>query len=121
MSNAPDVHELFVLPDGVDKVTAIDDTKLPNAVNFIIEKEGHTIGNLVRMQLLRDPNVIFGGYKVPHPLENHIEVKVQTNDNSTPNESMIACIKSLLRELDQIKESFNAQVAAEDDPNHQYQ
>lgn len=61
-------------------------------------------------QLLRDPNVIFGGYKVPHPLENHIEVKVQTNDNSTPNESMIACIKSLLRELDQIKESFNVYI-----------
>ena len=29
-------------------------------------------------QLLEDPNVLFGGYKNPHPLEPAIQIKVQT-------------------------------------------
>ena len=32
----------------------------------------------VRRQLLEDPNVLFGGYRVPHPLEPAIQIKVQT-------------------------------------------
>ena len=34
-------------------------------------------------QLLRDPNVLYAGYKVPHPLENHIEIKVQVRAGAT--------------------------------------
>lgn len=43
--------------------------------------EDHTLGNLLRMQLLKDPNIIFAGYKVPHPLENRVELKVQSKEN----------------------------------------
>ena len=45
---------------------------------FVIEREDHTLGNMVRCQLLEDDNVLFGGYRVPHPLEPAIQVKVQT-------------------------------------------
>lgn len=78
MTNAPDEHASFLLPDGVDKLSYILDTKLKNAGTFKIEREDHTIGNLLRMQLLSDPDVIFVGYKNPHPLEHHIVLKVQT-------------------------------------------
>ncbi|XP_021728512.1 DNA-directed RNA polymerases II, IV and V subunit 11-like isoform X2 [Chenopodium quinoa] len=64
--NAPDRYERFVVPEGVKKVL--------NA-SFTIEREDHTIGNILRMQLHRDPNVLFAGYKLPHPLQYKILVR----------------------------------------------
>lgn len=44
------------------KLTFIEDTKIPNAGLFILGKEDHTLGNLIRMQLLRDSSVRFAGF-----------------------------------------------------------
>ena len=65
--NQPSRAEKFVLPDGVRKLTFTRDTKVANAGTYIVQKEDHTLGNIVRMQLHRDPNVVFAGYQVPHP------------------------------------------------------
>ncbi|XP_021739776.1 DNA-directed RNA polymerases II, IV and V subunit 11-like isoform X2 [Chenopodium quinoa] len=70
--NAPDRYERFVVPEGVKKVSYERDTKIINAASFTIEREDHTIGNILRMQLHRDPNVLFAGCKLPHPLQYKI-------------------------------------------------
>ena len=75
--NQPSRAEKFVLPDGVRKLTFTRDTKVANAGTFIVQKEDHTLGNTVRMQLHRDPNVVFAGYQVPHPSDNRVIVKVR--------------------------------------------
>ena len=38
-----------------------EDTKIPNAGLFILGKEDHTMGNLIRIQLLRDSSVRYAG------------------------------------------------------------
>ena len=48
-SYRPDYHELFVLKEGEKKITTIKDTKIPNAATFVVKKEDHTVGNLLRM------------------------------------------------------------------------
>ena len=68
--NAQERYEKFVLPDGVSKVSVEKDSKIKNALSITVEREDHTIGNLVRYQLHRDPEVLFAGYKVEHPLEH---------------------------------------------------
>ena len=35
----------------------------------------------MRMQLHRDPNVVFAGYQVPHPSDNRIVVKVRAGSS----------------------------------------
>ena len=40
-------------------------------------QEDHTVGNMIRHQLLKDPNVLFAGYKNPHPLEHRIILRIQ--------------------------------------------
>ena len=61
------------------------DSKKPNAGTFILAKEDHTMGNLLRIQLLRDPNVRFAAYRMPHPLVFDSHVRVETMDSrSTP-------------------------------------
>lgn len=53
--NVPDRFELFVLPDGVKKyhfllsvrVTIDMDKRIPNLASFEVQKEDHTLGNLI--------------------------------------------------------------------------
>ena len=47
--NAPERSELWVLQDGEKKLTVNKDTKIVNTANFVIKKEDHTMGNLLRM------------------------------------------------------------------------
>lgn len=104
------------------RVRFTPDTKIPNAGTFIIMREDHTLGNLLRMraptsahpllllishrQLLRDPRVLFAGYRAPHPLEYSIEVKVQTTEQSDPQQVLLAAMEALQRELGAIEKSF---------------
>ncbi|MCQ2815845.1 MAG: DNA-directed RNA polymerase II subunit RPB11 [archaeon] len=69
----------------------------PDSGIFTIYLEDHTLGNSVRMMLLRNPNVKFAGYRKPHPLENKIEIKIQTNGQISP----IAALNEALRNLDE--------------------
>ncbi|KAL0335671.1 UNVERIFIED_CONTAM: DNA-directed RNA polymerases II, IV and V subunit [Sesamum radiatum] len=50
--NAPDRYERFVVPEGVSKVSYERDTKIINAASFTIEREDHTIGNILRMYVM---------------------------------------------------------------------
>ncbi|DAZ93898.1 TPA: hypothetical protein N0F65_004745 [Lagenidium giganteum] len=104
--NAPNRSDSYLLPEGAAKVKYEKDTKIPNAGRFTILREDHTIGNLVRMQLLRDPNVTFSGYQHPHPLVHDITVRVQTNDASSPVEALANCLDDLSTEFDEIAQKF---------------
>ena len=57
---------------------------MPNAAIFTINKEDHTLGNLIRHQLMKDPNVLFAGYRNPSPFVNQILIRVQTTSDYTP-------------------------------------
>lgn len=56
--NQPDRYSRFVLPSGIDSaVTYKQDTKMKGAGQFDIWLEDHTLGNLLRQQLLTNPEV----------------------------------------------------------------
>lgn len=80
---------------------------MPNAAIFHINKEDHTLGNLIRTQLLKDPNVIFAGYKVPHPLEHKFILRIQTSSSDySPQEALKNAITDLSSEISLIEERF---------------
>eukprot|EP00275_Glaucocystis_incrassata_P001104 EC121817.1.p1 GENE.EC121817.1~~EC121817.1.p1 ORF type:complete len:123 (+),score=27.94 EC121817.1:196-564(+) len=108
--NAPDRFELFVLPEGVKKVSVSKDAKIVNAATFTVEREDHSVGNIVRMQLLRDPDVLFAGYKMPHPLEHCIVVKVQTKKSTTPYTAFNNALTDLIGELSALEDKFKSEL-----------
>lgn len=56
--NQPDRYSRFVLPSGVPHAVSYQqDTKMKAAGQFDIWLEDHTVGNLVRQQLLGNPEV----------------------------------------------------------------
>jgi DNA-directed RNA polymerase II subunit RPB11 len=57
--------------------------KMVNSVTYRIPLEDHTVGDLLRIYLLKNAEVKFAGYRVPHPLDDVLEVKVQTAAEDT--------------------------------------
>ncbi|KAK6343970.1 DNA-directed RNA polymerase II core subunit [Orbilia brochopaga] len=104
--NAPDRFELFIMQDGEEKITAVDETRVPNCVVFTFVKEDHTLGNLLRSQLLKDPKVVFAGYKVPHPLIPNFELRVQTTDETNPRAALIKASQDLIKDLTIFRNNF---------------
>nr|AAP97076.1 RNA polymerase II subunit [Branchiostoma belcheri] len=104
--NAPPTFESFLLFEGEKKITITKDTKVPNAAIFTVNKEDHTLGNLLRAQLLKDPQVIFAGYKVPHPLEHKFVLRVQTTPDYSPQEAFTNAITDLISEVSLLEERF---------------
>ncbi|KAI5389391.1 hypothetical protein KIW84_074876 [Lathyrus oleraceus] len=131
--NAPDRYERFVVPEGTKKYLFLSisilsfqlqlsflihfistksrvsyerDTKIINAASFTIEREDHTIGNILRMQLHKDPNVLFAGYKLPHPLQYKIIIRIHTTSQSSPMQAYNQSINDLDKELDTLKSGF---------------
>ena len=57
-------------------------------------------------QLLRDPQVLFAGYKVPHPLEHKFVLRVQTTPDYSPQEAFTNAITDLISEVSLLEERF---------------
>ncbi|CAD5227552.1 unnamed protein product [Bursaphelenchus okinawaensis] len=104
--NAPAAFESFFLFDGEKKLVVEKDTKVPNAAIFTFNKEDHTLGNLLKHQLLKDPQVLFAGYRNPHPLEHKFILRVQTTADTTPQAALKQAIEDLLAELHFLEEGF---------------
>merc|ERR1711924_151390 len=105
--NAQERYEKFVLPDDVDKVSVVKDTKIENAVAITVEREDHTIGNLVRHELHRDRLVQFAGYKVEHPLEHRVKFQVKSSKEGDPVDCFGDAIDRLAREMEHLEETFS--------------
>ena len=108
--NAPASFESFLLLDGEKKITITKDTKVPNAAIFTVNKEDHTLGNLLMHQLLNDSQVLFAGYKVPHPLEHKFVLRVQTTPDYSPQEALSNAITDLITEVSSIETKFKESV-----------
>ena len=126
--NAPPTFESFLLFDGEKKITREQDTKVlylcfhlhisvslcifqvPNAAIFTLNKEDHTLGNVIRHQLMKDPNVIFAGYKNPSPFVNQIIIRVQTTSDYTPTDAFMNALTDLMSELSLFEERFKEQL-----------
>ena len=84
--------------------------KVPNAAIFTLNKEDHTLGNMIRHQLMKDPNVIFAGYKNPSPFVNQVIIRVQTTSDYTPNDAFMNALTDLMSELSLFEERFKEQL-----------
>jgi DNA-directed RNA polymerase II subunit RPB11 len=106
--NAPERSAAFILDDDEQKIEYTVDTKATNAGTFRFNKEDYTLANLLRMQLLRDPNVRFAGYIHPHPLLHFFNLKIQTNTSTTdPKTSLSNALEDLSGEVDHLITQVN--------------
>ncbi|PIK37516.1 hypothetical protein BSL78_25649 [Apostichopus japonicus] len=48
------------------------------SLTFVLEGEDHTLGNALRYIIMKNPDVEFCGYNVPHPTESRINFRIQS-------------------------------------------
>ena len=104
--NQPERYECYVLEPDETKVKFVKDTKHEHSATFTVLKEDHTLGNLLRLQLLQDNRVLFSGYKVPHPLLYELVLKVRTDGRTSPTNCLIDSIDVLMGNIKDTSEKF---------------
>lgn len=57
-------------------------------------------------QLLKDPHVLFAGYKNPHPLEHKFVIRIQTTSQYSPQDAFMNAITDVISELSLFEERF---------------
>lgn len=57
----------------------LDSGEDETCVTFVLHGEDHTLGNSLRYIIAKNSDVVFCGYSIPHPSENRINLRIQTN------------------------------------------
>jgi DNA-directed RNA polymerase II subunit RPB11 len=69
-------------------------------------------------QLLLDPNVTFAGYRIPHPLDNKVELRIATDPNPkdrpyvSPRKALLNACTTLMLLTQRLKKDFEEQSKA---------
>ena len=67
-----------------DKLKIIPDKEEGNFnCTYTFQNEDHTLGNILRYTLMKDPNTLFCGYSIPHPCEDLMNIRLQTRNENT--------------------------------------
>ncbi|KAF4594994.1 DNA-directed RNA polymerase II subunit RPB11 [Ophiocordyceps camponoti-floridani] len=100
------VFELFLLADGEKKIEEKVYSGMSNTSDFILNKEDHTLGNLLSEHIKKHPNVYMAGYKLAHPNVPQLFIRVQTDGSKTPREVFCAVCEKLINQLELLHQAF---------------
>ncbi|KAL4999053.1 DNA-directed RNA polymerase I and III 14 KDA polypeptide [Aspergillus recurvatus] len=78
------------------------------AASFQFEGEGHTLGNALRYAIMKNPEVEFCGYTIPHPSESKMNIRIQTYDSTTAVEALEKGLDTLMDLCDVVTDKFTA-------------
>ncbi|EEQ90131.1 RNA polymerase subunit AC19 [Blastomyces dermatitidis] len=76
------------------------------AASFQFDKEDHTLGNALRYVIMKNPEVEFCGYTMPHPSEAKMNLRIQTYDTTNVFEVLEKGFDDLMDLCDTVTETF---------------
>ncbi|KAI5849518.1 DNA-directed RNA polymerase [Morchella snyderi] len=91
-------------------------TTLPGAeegsASFEIKGEDHTLGNALRYIIMKNPEVEFCGYSIPHPSEEKMNIRIQIYpeywETTKPYDVLLKGFDDLSNLCDHVTEAFTA-------------
>ncbi|KAH9465792.1 hypothetical protein MJO28_007561 [Puccinia striiformis f. sp. tritici] len=103
--------------DPVDEATLADPEKvtiLPgekhDAITFSLKDEDHTLGNSLRYIIMKNPDVEFCGYSLPHPSEPKLHLRIQMYDNKSATEALTKGLDDLEQLVLVLSERYRAEL-----------
>ncbi|KAK0251532.1 RNA polymerase subunit AC19 [Friedmanniomyces endolithicus] len=76
------------------------------AASFAFDHEDHTLGNALRYMIMKNPNVEFCGYSIPHPSEPVMNLRIQTWDDVSVFEVLRKGLNDLEDLCDVVEDKF---------------
>ncbi|EER36181.1 DNA-directed RNA polymerases I and III 14 kDa polypeptide [Candida tropicalis MYA-3404] len=92
-----DINKIKLLPGSSEDGTS---------ASFQIIDEDHTLGNALRYIIMKNPEVEFVGYSIPHPSENKLNFRIQTYGNITAVEAFHMGLDNLSELCGVIEDKF---------------
>ncbi|KAK6199210.1 uncharacterized protein RJT21DRAFT_3027 [Scheffersomyces amazonensis] len=83
-----------------------------SAASFQIIDEDHTLGNALRYIIMKNPEVEFCGYSIPHPSENKLNIRIQTYGSITAVEALHQGLDNLTELCTVIEDKFSEKIEA---------
>ena len=75
--------------------------------DFVFEKSDDTVGNILQTYGLRDKDIKYIGYHVPHPLDRRLYVRMSmTGKRATYEKKMIELMQKVIKILDGLKGDY---------------
>ncbi|ONH68609.1 DNA-directed RNA polymerases I and III subunit RPAC2 [Cyberlindnera fabianii] len=84
------------------------------AASFQVTEEDHTLGNALRYIIMKNPEVEFCGYSIPHPSEAKLNIRIQTYGNITAVEALHKGLDDLAELCSHIEDKFTEKINAAD-------
>ncbi|AET40177.1 DNA-directed RNA polymerase core subunit RPC19 Ecym_5423 [Eremothecium cymbalariae DBVPG len=78
--------------------------------SFQISDEDHTLGNALRYIIMKNPEVEFCGYSIPHPSETVLNLRIQTYGKMTAVEALHKGLKDLMDLCDVVEDKFTQRI-----------
>ncbi|CAH7687937.1 DNA-directed RNA polymerase III subunit C19 [Phakopsora pachyrhizi] len=103
--------EVEEIPVDEDKITILPGfTK--SSITFSIKEEDHTLGNSLRYVIMKNPDVEFCGYSLPHPSEDKLHLRIQMYDDKCAIQAFFQGLDALEGLVNCINESFQTELLA---------
>ncbi len=61
--------------------------------------EDDTLGNLISKEAMKHPKVLYSTYRVPHPLQDKLEVTIRFREGSDPGKIMLEIVENIRKYL----------------------
>ncbi|OJJ97319.1 hypothetical protein ASPACDRAFT_124249 [Aspergillus aculeatus ATCC 16872] len=107
MDAAPEQqHEQEAVLELEDKRIVVLPGATETAASFQFDGEGHTLGNALRYAIMKNPQVEFCGYTIPHPSETKMNLRIQTYDTTTAVEALEKGLDTLMDLCDVVTDKF---------------
>lgn len=78
----------------------------PTAASFEFLNEGHTLGNALRYVIMKNPDVEFCAYAIPHPSEPKMNVRIQTWEGTTAIQALEKGLRDIQELCDVVTDKF---------------
>ncbi|ODV85941.1 hypothetical protein CANARDRAFT_197804 [[Candida] arabinofermentans NRRL YB-2248] len=85
-----------------------------SAASFQIVDEDHTLGNALRYIIMKNPDVEFCGYSIPHPSESKLNIRIQTYGNVSAVQALHKGLDDLSDMCNHIEDTFTAKISSRD-------
>lgn len=76
------------------------------AASYEFLDEGHTLGNALRYIIMKNPEVEFCAYAIPHPSEAKMNLRVQTYDTMKAVDALLKGLRDLEDLCDVVADEF---------------
>ncbi|QSL67098.1 hypothetical protein MERGE_001487 [Pneumocystis wakefieldiae] len=94
-------EKIYILPDSSNDLTS---------VTFQIIKEDHTLANALRYIIMKNPDVEFCGYSIPHPSEPKLNFRIQTYRKVSAVDVFLKGLDDLIALCDHVADTFQKEI-----------